>query len=635
MTVSYAPRFDFIVVKPRPGVARTEIETGLVRTMGVKPENARELLDHLAEKGPVLLEKAVNAAKLEELKQKWEAVGLVTAASEVLTIVEEVLTVTCPACGHKQERKGDTEQCEKCGVFAHKFIEERKKREAVQRELNRLARMRAFEEQQKAAAAAPQRVNVDVAGIRRKIEDKARGLSKPVTRGIIGTAVLVAALAVGWFAREAISPSGITAEDIARQHARQAEKAAQPAAEAGDGDITGKELFPAGDRDAEFVTHMLAAAAGNAEVKGALGEGDRAIGLVEVAKSMAAGGNLEQIERALTMLTRSANAIRDDRQRAEKVSAVAAAQFEVFANEARSRAARGDSPAADKAFSRAMSVASEITTVPEAVLTRSRLARARARAGDYGGAALIFLDAMKTVDTIPEPRKRAIARADVARGLAEAGNDVGGAAERAFEKAMQEAAAVPKEDDRDGATDAVRQRRLEAAGNVASYLLTIAGGAYAARPALEQAEKDAEQLIDPLKKARAWGMLARITAEAQGGAETIEAFVGKIVKLAELVPKQSELLGAAVAQARAESLAAAAKFRAVKGDKSQARTGFLQALNAVSGVAAKSPDSVVRSEIAKQRIEAFSNIARYLQAAGDRQAAAKVFALAMEIAGGN
>ena len=89
-----------------------------------------------------------------------------------------------------------------------------------------------------------------------------------------------------------------------------------------------------------------------------------------------------------------------------------------------------------------------------------------------------------------------------------------------------------------------------------------------------------------------------------------------------------------MALARAESLAAAAKLRADRGEKQQARKEFLLALNAVNGIATRSPDPAVKSEIAKQRIEAFSTIARYLQAAGDRQAAARVFALAMENAGG-
>lgn len=640
MTTSYAPRFDFIVVKPGPGAARPEIEMSLIKTMGVKPENARELLDHLAEKGPVLMEKAVTTAKLEELKRKWEAIGLVTTANEVLTIVEEVQTFICPACGHKQEKKGEMEQCEKCGVFTHKFLEEQKKREAAQREFNRLERMRAFAQQQKVTAATVRRGKVDVEDLRQNIEEKARVLIGPVTKGVIGAVigatVLGVVLVAGWFGREAVSPLGDSAEDIARQRAAQTRRGEKvtPRAGAEDGDNLGRALFPAGDKDAELQEQMLAAAVGNAAVKGALAEGGRASGLSEAAKSMASGGNLEQTERALAILMQSASWFKDDRQRAEMVSAVAGAQFEVLANEARKKAARGDRRAADKAFSRAMSAAADITTTSEAAVTRSNLAKAHARAGDYGGAALIFLDTIKAVEGISDPRGRAIALADVARNLAEAANDIDGAAGRVFEKALQAAAAAPREDDRDTAMDAVRQRRVEAAANVAGYLLTSAGGADAARPALEQAAKDAEQLIDPLKKARALGTLARISAESQGGGEAVETLLGKIVGLGEATPQLREQMGAAAALARAESLAAAAKLRADRGEKSQARKGFLLALNAVSGIATRSPDPVVKSEIAKQRIEAFSTIARYLQAAGDRQAAARVFALAMENAGG-
>ena len=84
--MSFEPHYDFIVVKVRPGVDRASLEIDMVSKLGAKPDKASLLLDHLASRGPVAIEKSVTAARLEELKGKWEAVGFVTSSEAALGI---------------------------------------------------------------------------------------------------------------------------------------------------------------------------------------------------------------------------------------------------------------------------------------------------------------------------------------------------------------------------------------------------------------------------------------------------------------------------------------------------------------------------------------------------------------------
>jgi len=106
-----------------------------------------------------------------------------------------------------------------------------------------------------------------------------------------------------------------------------------------------------------------------------------------------------------------------------------------------------------------------------------------------------------------------------------------------------------------------------------------------------------------------------------------------VAKLAESAPEASrDLMIATAVRTRVEVTAAAAKFVAVNGEKLKAKQAFLAAMKASGTIVTKSADPAVRSDVAKQRTEALGTLARYMQAAGDKQAAAKVFQLAVKSA---
>ncbi len=668
MSTNPEPRYDFIVVSPKQGEDRTAIKSRLVGGLGAKPEKVDVLLAYLEEKGPVEVEKAVTAARLEELKRKWESAGLVTTAKEALTILEDASVergkpmFTCPACGHKQEQRGDPEiaQCEKCGVFEHKYREAQRKKELYLKEREKLTTVQFMAQQQAEKEAKEAAEAAEKEAIRKQIEEelglnkKPKGLKAwltmggeigPATRGAIGAAVVGVVLAFGWFARGLISPQQPPPETAAKQAAAQAKQEGEAVQKAvgqmivgskkmaqasGAAEQFGKQIFPNGDKDVELLEQMQSAQAANAEANGALAERERADGLAQAARNMAdAGGDTADAERALSMSMQSAKLIKDEKQRAEKVSEVANAQFEVHTLDARRKAASGDWRGADKAFSKAMDAATDITTKAQAAAARTSVAKARAETGDYGGAALIFLDAVKTAEEIPNLGERALALADVAKSIAESSNEIGGASERVFARAIAVAASIPDERGRRVANDDVLYRRVEAAGNVAGFLLSTGNGVDALKQTMDRAANDADLITEPMPQAKAFGILARSHSESGVTGPAADDYHGRIAKLVQAAPEpQRELMAAIAARAKGEALAAAAKFSASKGQTGPARQGFLQAMQAANGIATKSTDPGIRNEIAKQRSEALSAVARYMQAAGDKRTAAKVFALA-------
>ena len=60
----------------------------------------------------------------------------------------------------------------------------------------------------------------------------------------------------------------------------------------------------------------------------------------------------------------------------------------------------------------------------------------------------------------------------------------------------------------------------------------------------------------------------------------------------------------------------------------------MDALKAANAVATKSADPRVVSEVARERSETMGTIARYMQAAGDKAAAERVFKLATQTVAG-
>lgn len=667
MNSNPSARFDFIVVKPREGVDRAAIEVYLINNMGAKPDKVAKLLAHLAETGPVALEMSVTAERLAELKQKWDAAGLITTSKEALEIIEDAPVdagkpmFTCPSCGNKQEAHGETDQCGKCGVFPHKFREEQRKKQLIQKERERLELMHHLtktKEDQEAKELAEQ---AEIEAIRRKLEEE-MGLNKkkkgffgrafesagPWTKGAVGVAGTGAVLMVGWVGNGAMAPSGVSPEAIAKLQATQAKQSGEQMQKAVGQLIAGskqmaktsgaaaqfnKEIFAGGDRDADLHAQMEAVETGNANIKDSIAGGDRSEGLTQVAKTIAeAGGSVEDSTRALSMSMQSAKEIKEDGKRVVAVSAAAGAQFDLDTLDARKKAAQGDWRGADKAFSKAMNAATDITTKADAAVARTVVAKARADTGDYGGAALIFLEAMRIAEEVPDLRERGLALADVAKSMAEASNDLSGAPEHVFDKAMAVTKGLHAERDRLAVTNGILQRRIEAAGSIAGYLISTGDG-NALKATLAQATKDEEKMTDPVLRARAGGTIARLTAES-GDAATVEGILGNIAKLAEAAPEaQREPLLLAGVRANAEALAAGAKFQARKGDRPTAKKGFIQALQVANGIVTKSADPQIKSGIVKQRAEALSTIAGYMQAAGDAKAASRVFKLAMDTAG--
>jgi hypothetical protein len=662
-------RFDFIVTGMRAGADRAAVEEKLVSNLGANPEKVAKLLDHLAARGPVCVEPGVSQERLAELKMKWEDAGMNTSSKQTLAIMTEAPvapsnTVKCPACGHEQQKKDDINQCEKCGVFPHKYAEQQRKNELIRQERERLEKMHSFTRAREEQEDAEEALEREKEEIRRQLEEEMGLNKKPkgafgwlTISGPKGTAIRVGASVIivctmvggGWFVRDMMQPKEPQSpEEIAKAKAdakKQGGEAMQKAVgqlvvgskkmaeQSGAGAELGKQLF--GDKDPDMMEQMQSLQTGSADLKDSIGEQDRAAGLSQMAKDVSESPSGTQgADRALSASMQSAKEIKDDRGRAEKVSSVAAAHVEVHTMDARRKSAAGDWRSADRAFAKAMAAATDITTKREVAVARSAVAKARAETGDYGGAVLIFLDAFKLAEEIGDPRDRALALAEVAKNIAETTNDLGGAAERGFEKALAAVGEVKKEPEKTATRNAVLLMRFEAVGNIASVLMTAEKGPEELRALLDRLTKDIDLLSDIAQQSRALGIVARITAELQGPTDGVEILIGRIVKMAEGAPDASrELIGVLVARGRTEVQAAVAKFNAKKGDAAGARAGFLQAMKLANGVSTKSQDPGIRSEVARHRVETLGVISRYMQATGDKQAAARLINLALDTGG--
>ena len=223
--------------------------------------------------------------------------------------------------------------------------------------------------------------------------------------------------------------------------------------------------------------------------------------------------------------------------------------------------------------------------------------------------------------------------ADVARQMAQTTNDLDGAAERAFEKALAQTAAMKPETEKAAAVNEIALRRVQAACDVAGFLLSVPETVKEAKAPLERAGKDAEKITDLTLQAKALASYARVLAELEGDTPAVQAVVARVAKAAETLaePAKEKLLAFAL-RTRVETSAATAKFIALRGEKAKAKQAFLAALKASNGIVTKSEDPGTRSEVAKHRTEALGELARYMRAAGDKQAAAKVFQLAVKTA---
>lgn len=663
-------RYDFILVKLAEGADPAAIEARVAQELGAKPEKIRVVIAHLRDKGAVTIEKAVSQDRINQLKRAWEAAGVVTAKKENLTIVEVAPTqpkkpmLVCPSCGHEQEPKGDDDQCQKCGVFARKFLAQKEKDELYQREKEKMERALGFRKMKEDKEAREAAEQAELDAIRKRIEEElginkqggrfawltgnAPGSVATRTALILGGVVIIVLGVAGWFGRDAFK--GVTPEELAKQQSAQAKQNAtqmqnmvgqlvmgskKMAQASGAAAQFQQALFAAGDKDAELQEQLQAVKAGSADPSAVQVDGDRAGGLAAAARTFAdSGGNVEDAERALSASMHSAKLIKDEPLRAEAVSTVAGSQFEVYTQDARAKATAGDWRAADKSFAKALTAAGDLTNKTDVVAARSAVAKVRADTGDYGGATLLFIDAMKAAEELPDPRARAIAIADVARQMAQTTNEIEGSPERGFEKALAVAATVKQDADRASLANQVIVRRVQASCDVARFLSSTEPATKQAKPLLERAAKDADQITDLLVQAKAIGAIARVTAEFEGETDAVKALLERVAKLPETVPEAArELAAAAAARLRAETLAASAKFIASKGDRSKAKQGFIAAMKASNAIATKSPDPAIRSDVARQRTEALSEIARYMQAAGDKQVAAKVFMAALESAG--
>lgn len=663
------PRFDFILVKLNDGADPAAAEAHLVKELGAKPEKLRTVFAHLKEKGPVAIEKAVNGERLAQLKGIWEAAGVATTSKQSLVILEGLAAepgkavFKCPACAHEQEPAPEPQQCQKCGVFAHKFLEQQKKQELYLREKEKLERINDFRRQKEEQDAKAAAEAAELEAIRKRLEEE-MGLKKEgrfgwltgsgpgstAARASLGGAVLAVLLIAGWYGRDLIAPGGVTQEDLAKHQAAQSKQNAtqmqnmvgqliqgskKMAQTSGAAAQFQQALFAQGDKDLELQEHLQSVQSGGASALDAQIDGDRAEGLSSAARTFAdSGGSVDDAEKALSASMQSAKKVKDVPQRGEAVSVVASSQVEVFTQDAREKAAAGNWRAADKSFSKALSAASEITHKPDLVKMRGSVAKARADTGDYGGSTLLFLDAMKAAEELPDPRMRAVALADVARQIAQTTNEMEGAAERGFEKALAVTATMKAEADRAYAVNEIVLRQVQAASDVVAYLITTDVAAKQVPPLLERAGKDVERITDALLLAQALGAHARVMAEFEGDTARVKALTDRLAKLPEAIAQPArERVAAAAARGRVETAAAAAKFIASQGEKAKAKQAFLAALKSTNTIATASTDPVIRSEVAKQRTEALGTLARYMRASGDKQAASKVFLLALESAG--
>jgi len=659
-------RYDFIVVKPNPGTDPAVIETTLAAALGAKPEKIGAVLKHLAEKGPVTIEKAVSRERLDQLKRIWETAGVATTSKQSLGLVDVVVEAKpvsnlfkCPSCGHEQEPKTDSDQCGKCGVFAGKFLDKQKKDEVYLREKEKLEKIHGFRKMKEDKEAREAAEQAEIDAVRKRIEEemgvnkKARGgwlggtgVGPTFARTAIGGTVLAVLVLAGVYGRDLIGPRSITSEDLAKQQQVQAKQQAaqmqnmvgnliqgsKKAAQASGAAAQFQQaLFNQGGKDAELTEGLEAVQAGGAGSNDSLSGIDRAEGLASASKAFVeSGGSPEDAERALAVSMQSAKQIKEGPQRAEAVSAVAAVQLEVHSQNAREKAASGDWRAADKSFAKALTAASEVTSASDLVTARSTTAKVRADTGDYSGATILFMDAMKAAEALPDPRARALAISDVARQMAQSTNEIEGAAERGFEKALS-VATLAKQDPT--LASEILLRRVQATCEVATFMLSTDATAGNAKPVLVRAGKDLDQITDPFLLARAIGTYARTRAEYEGETEEVNALLARAAKLSEVAAEPvRESLVAVATRARVETLAAAAKRIAGKGEKAKAKQAFLVALKSANSIATKSADPTVRSEVAKQRTEALGELARYMRSAGDKEAAAKVFQLALKSA---
>ena len=176
-------RYDFILVKLNEGVDQEATEAQLVKELGAKVEKLRMVFEHLKAKGPVAIEKGVTRERLDELKRIWEGAGVATTEKASLTIMDgpavapSKLVFKCPACGHEQEPKSGMPQCEKCGVFAHKYLEQQKKQELYLREKEKLEQISEFSrlKDEKEAREAAEAAELDA--VRKRLEEE-MGLNK-------------------------------------------------------------------------------------------------------------------------------------------------------------------------------------------------------------------------------------------------------------------------------------------------------------------------------------------------------------------------------------------------------------------------------------------------------------------------
>ncbi|MEO8203977.1 MAG: hypothetical protein ABI630_08945 [Betaproteobacteria bacterium] len=663
-------RFDLIVVKLNDGVDPAVAEARLVAALGAKGESIRRLFAHIKDKGPAAIEKGVSRERLAELKKIFDSAGVDTMEKSSLTILEGMPiqpskpVFKCPACGHEQDPKGGDEQCSKCGVFERKFLENQKKNELYLREKEKMERvlhaqkMRDDKEAREAAEAA------ELEAVRKRLEEE-MGLNKrkgrfgwltgtgpggTAARAGIGGAVLAVLLGLGWFGRDFFSARGVTQEEFAKQQSAQSKQNAaqmqnmvanliqgskKMAHASGAAAQFQQQLFARDDKDLELQEQLQAVQGSNTASKDSLAELDRAEGLSSAAKTFAdSGGSIEDADKALAASMQSAKRIKDGPQRAEAVSAVAASQVEVFTQDARAKASAGDWRAADKSFSKALGAAGEVTAKPDLVAARSNVAKVRADTGDYGGATILFMDAAKAADELPDVRTRAIALADLARQMAQTTSEMDGAPIDQFDKALALAATLKTEPERAALSGEVLLRRVQATCDVAVFLLPTPAAAPQAKALLERAGKDADRITEPVLQAKALGAYARTVAEFEGDTPVVQTLAARIAKLPEGAagPAQDRAT-ALVTRIKVETMAAAAKFVAGKGEKAKAKQAFLGALKMSHTIATKSADPAVRSDVAKQRTEALSELARYMRATGDTQAAAKVFMLALASAG--
>jgi len=470
-----------------------------------------------------------------------------------------------------------------------------------------------------------------------------------------GAGALGIVVMLGWLGYNRLSaPPGPSPEEAAKQQAaaakdkeKQGENAMQKAVgqlmlgsknmakASGAADKLTKEIFTAGEQDTELNAQMQGVAKGNEESKGSISADGRAEGLTSVAKDIAeAGGSAQHTEKALAQSMESAKDIKDEGARTAAVSAVAGAQFEHETLGARVKAAKGDWSGASASFSKAMTAAADITSKSQVAIARAGVAKSRAETGDFGGAALLFVDAIKITEEITDLRDRALTLAEIAKSIAESSNDLGGAAERAFGKAIGVARQLTAEADKTAVLNGILSKRIDTAASIASYLLSTNGASDSLQALFAQATKDAEQISEPALRTKKQAAIARIIAES-GDAAATEGLLGSIAALAETFPAASaikETILLSGKRAKAETLAAGAKYSALKGDKAAAKKGFLQALQAANVIITTIADPQVKSDAGKQRGEALSTIGRYMHAAGDSQAAARLFNLAIDTA---